>query len=285
MPPEPPERLIKPRLCRPKRRVQRARPEAMRQRSQRKVGLQLRVERKPRIVHPRITQPLRRAKSRLRATGPPPKVSPRVKPRRNRLVRQKTIRQKLMRRNRLPSLRLRMLQLRRTKPVRKVSRKLRARRVLRLGQRRRNRRRRLHQERALPSRPTRLHRERVLLSRPTRPRPNLLPARVRRNRARPEPPRLGPRRLPNQRSLPLRRSRLNRRSTNLSSQFFEDYLASVHSLAIFLASWSAALRSYRGEALAALVPRLHESTRKGLIRNLLCYNFLQLCFSGSHILS
>ena len=253
----------------------------MRQRSQRKIGQRLRVERKPRVVHQRIvhlriihrrivnlriTRPLRRAKNRLRATGRPPKVSPRGKYPRNRLVQQK-----LMRRSQHQSLR-RMLQLRRTRPVRPVNRELRAHRILRLGQRRRNHRRRPHQERA--------H-----LSRPTKPRPNLLPARVRQNRARPEPPRLGPHRLPNQRSLPLRRSRLNRRSTNLSRQFFEDYLASVNSLAIFLASWSAARRSYRGEAVAALVPRLHESTREGLIRNLLCYNFLQLCFSGSHILS
>ena len=210
----------------------------MRQRSQRKVGRQLRAERKPRIVHqrivhPRITQPLRRAKNQLRATGRPPKVSPRVKPPGNRLVRRKTIRQKLMRRSQHQSLRLRMLQLRRTRPVRPVNRELRARRILRLRQRRRNRRRRPHQERALRNRPMKLHHERAHLSRPTKPRPNLLPARVRRNRARPEPPRLSPRQLPNRRSLPLRRSKLSRRSTNLSSRFVEYHLASVNSLAIF----------------------------------------------------
>jgi hypothetical protein len=247
----------------------------MRQRSPRKIDRLLLAAQKPRIVHrriiyrrivpPRITRPLRRAKSRLRAAGQPPKVSPRGKPPRNRLVRPKTIRQKLMRRNRLPSLRLRMLRLRRTRPVRKVSRKLRARRILRLRLQRRNRRRRPpHQERALRSRPMKLHHERALPSPPTRLRPSLLLGRVRRNQVRQELPRLSPRRLPNQRSLRLRRSRLSRRSTNLSRQFFEDYLASVNSLAIFLASWSAARRSYRGEALAALVPRLHESTRKGL---------------------
>jgi hypothetical protein len=175
-----------------------------------------------------------------------------------------------------------MQRLRRTRPVQRVSRELRARRILRLRRRRPNRRRRPHQERALRNRPMKLHHEKAHLSRPTKPRPNLLPARVRRNRARPEPPRLGRRRLPNQRSLPLRRSRLNRRSTNLSRQFFEDHLASVHSLAIFLASWSATRRSYRGEAVAALVPRLHESTRKGLIRNLLCYNFCN-CVSAEVI--
>lgn len=190
----------------------------MRQRSLRKVGLQLRVERKPgivhqRIMHPRITQPLRRAKNRLRATGRPPKVSPRGKPPRNRLVQQK-----LMRRSQHQSLRLRMLQLRRTRPVRRVSRKQRAHRILRLRQRHRNRRGRLHQDR-------------VLLGRPTRPRPSPLLGRVRRNRARPEP-RLGRRRLPNQRSLPLRR-RLSRKDTNLSSRFVEYHLASVQSLANF----------------------------------------------------
>ena len=216
----------------------------MRQRSQRKIGQRLRVERKPRVVHQRIVHPRiirlqHRAKSQVPATGRPPKVSPRGKHPRNRLVQQK-----LMRRSQHQSLR-RMLQLRRTRPVRPVNRELRAHRILRLGQRRRNRRRRPHQERALRNRPMKLHHERAHLSRPTKPRPNLLPARVRQNRARPEPPRLGPRRLPNQRSLRLRQSRLNRRSTNLSRQFFEDYLASVNSLAIFLASWSATRRSYR----------------------------------------
>jgi hypothetical protein len=227
----------------------------MRRRSQREIDRQLQAERKPRVVHqrimqPRITQPLRRAKNRLRATGRPPKVSPQGKPPRNRLVRRK-----LMLRNRLPSLRPRMLQLRRTKPVRKVSRKLRARRILRLGQRRRNRRRRPHQERALRNRPMKLHHERAHLSRPTKLHPSLLLGRVRRNRARQEPPRRSPRRLPNRRSLLLRR-RLSRKSTNLSSQLVEHRMASVNSLAIFLASWSAARRSYRkrGSGRAGSVP-------------------------------
>jgi len=227
----------------------------MRQRSQRKIGQRIRPERKPRvvhqrvvhqrrivhrrlihrrIVHPQVTLPPHRAKNQRLGVGQSLKLSPRVKRRGSRLVRPRAIRRKLMRPNRPPSLRLRMLQLQRARPVQKVSQKLRARRILRLGQRHQKHRGKPHRKKALLSRSTQPLQKRALPSRPTRPRPSPLLAKARQDQPSPEP-RPSPLRLPSRRGLPLRRSRLNRRSTNLSSRLVEDHLASIHSLAIFVA--------------------------------------------------